>query len=463
MIPESDLYSEFIAVNSLNSTNLRCGFVHSEDHTASDDGFINYMQLFYCTFGNQKLKAVPFSVIWLLVLFTGLGVTADDFLCPSLLLISKTLRLSQNIAGVTFLAFGNGAPDIFSSLAGIKQSRPELVIGELFGIFVTTVVAGSIFLNQEFDVMKRPLMRDLIFYLFASYFTWFIFFRRTINIYHAIGEMHYLCFVLLTTECSVYIGRIVNNKYRSQVKSETCFNESQTIISQAHSLHCRSRLGSVDTLTASVESRLESMSEFKEFLIHICPIDLMEWTEETLFSKICQLWKSPLYFLLTITVPVVDFESHKNNWCRLLNCIHCVTGPFVVLVLTSNLKLHVGGCPVAVIVMGIALVFSILVYFTSIRDFPPSYHWIFGYLGFVVSVIWIYALANEVVSLLRAIGIMFDLSDVILGLTVLAWGNSLGDLISNLSMARQGFPRMGISACFGGPLLSILFKISKLE
>ena len=35
--------------------------------------------------------------------------------------------------GVTFLAFGNGAPDIFSSLAGIAQSRPELVIGELFG------------------------------------------------------------------------------------------------------------------------------------------------------------------------------------------------------------------------------------------------------------------------------------------------------------------------------------------
>lgn len=30
------------------------------------------------------------------------------------------------------------------------------------------------------------------------------------------------------------------------------------------------------------------------------------------------------------------------------------------------------------------------------------------------------------------------------------------DLISNTAMARQGFSRMAVSACFGGPLLSIL-------
>ena len=31
------------------------------------------------------------------------------------------------------------------------------------------------------------------------------------------------------------------------------------------------------------------------------------------------------------------------------------------------------------------------------------------------------------------------------------------DLITNLSIAKQGFPKMGLSVCFGGPLLSILF------
>ena len=40
------------------------------------------------------------------------------------------VRLSQNIAGVTIMALGNGAPDIFSALAGIGQGRPELVFDD---------------------------------------------------------------------------------------------------------------------------------------------------------------------------------------------------------------------------------------------------------------------------------------------------------------------------------------------
>eukprot|EP01086_Lenisia_limosa_P003842 TRINITY_DN1857_c0_g1_i1.p1 TRINITY_DN1857_c0_g1~~TRINITY_DN1857_c0_g1_i1.p1 ORF type:complete len:117 (+),score=9.98 TRINITY_DN1857_c0_g1_i1:317-667(+) len=41
-------------------------------------------------------------------------------------------------------------------------------------------------------------------------------------------------------------------------------------------------------------------------------------------------------------------------------------------------------------------------------------------------------------------------------MTVLAWGNSLGDMVSNLSVAKQGMAGMAVSACFGGPLLNLL-------
>ena len=51
---------------------------------------------------------------------------------------------------------------------------------------------------------------------------------------------------------------------------------------------------------------------------------------------------------------------------------------------------------------------------------------------------------------------MFGLSDAILGLTVLAWGNSIGDLIADTAMAKRGHPRTGFSACFGGPLFNLL-------
>lgn len=35
----------------------------------------------------------------------------------------------------------------------------------------------------------------------------------------------------------------------------------------------------------------------------------------------------------------------------------------------------------------------------------------------------------------------------------------VADLIADVAMARQGFPRTGISACFGGPLFSILLSL----
>lgn len=106
-----------------------------------------------------------------------------------------------------------------------------------------------------------------------------------------------------------------------------------------------------------------------------------------------------------------------------------------------------------------AVVVLPLVTFTSRADRPPVYHTLFAYLGFFMSVAMIYTIANEVVDILQSIGVIFNISKFLLGLTVLAWGNSIGDFISNLSMAKNGFPRMAISACFGGPVLSKFINI----
>jgi sodium/potassium/calcium exchanger 6 len=80
-----------------------------------------------------------------------------------------TYRLLHNIAGVTILAFGNGAPDFFTALAAVNQRRTELILGGLFGagIFVTTVVAGSVIIAKPFKLMKRPFLRDVTFYIAA--------------------------------------------------------------------------------------------------------------------------------------------------------------------------------------------------------------------------------------------------------------------------------------------------------
>ena len=61
--------------------------------------------------------------------------------------------------------------------------------------------------------------------------------------------------------------------------------------------------------------------------------------------------------------------------------------------------------------------------------------------------------------MLKAIGVILNISDAILGLTIFAVGNSLGDLVADITIARMGYPKMALSACFGGPMLNILLGI----
>ena len=61
--------------------------------------------------------ALIFLIPWLLMLLLALGSTADNFLMPQLNYLSELLRLRPDVAGVTLLAFGNGAPDVFTAIA----------------------------------------------------------------------------------------------------------------------------------------------------------------------------------------------------------------------------------------------------------------------------------------------------------------------------------------------------------
>eukprot|EP01090_Pellita_catalonica_P016277 TRINITY_DN4614_c0_g2_i1.p1 TRINITY_DN4614_c0_g2~~TRINITY_DN4614_c0_g2_i1.p1 ORF type:complete len:221 (-),score=26.21 TRINITY_DN4614_c0_g2_i1:65-682(-) len=79
--------------------------------------------------------------------------------------------------------------------------------------------------------------------------------------------------------------------------------------------------------------------------------------------------------------------------------------------------------------------------------------------SFVIEICMIYVLANEIVNVLKTLGIVLGLSHSILGITVLAWGNSVADLTADVIMAKSGFPTMAIAACFGGPLFNMLIGI----
>jgi len=83
----------------------------------------------------------------------------------------------------------------------------------------------------------------------------------------------------------------------------------------------------------------------------------------------------------------------------------------------------------------------------------PRWFALLIFAGFVMTVVWLNLLANEVVALIEAIGLISGISTSILGLTVIAIGNSIGDLVADTAAARGSDVRMAVAACFGSPLL----------
>lgn len=80
----------------------------------------------------------------------------------------------------------------------------------------------------------------------------------------------------------------------------------------------------------------------------------------------------------------------------------------------------------------------------------------FALLGFLVAATWIDVFADELVQALEFFGVALGVPEPVLGLTVLAWGNSVGDLSTNVAMAKKGLANMALTACFAGPVFNML-------
>ncbi|KAJ2982584.1 hypothetical protein NUW58_g6410 [Xylaria curta] len=146
----------------------QCAFVKRNCHD-NEAGLFEYLTLYYCGLGHIQPLAFAILVLWLGLLFTTIGIAASDFFSVNLSTISTFLGLSESLAGVTFLAFGNGSPDVFSTFAAMSSNSGSMAVGELIGaaVFITTVVAGSMALVREFRVARRTFVRDICFFIAA--------------------------------------------------------------------------------------------------------------------------------------------------------------------------------------------------------------------------------------------------------------------------------------------------------
>lgn len=448
-------------VCGLNASD-RCDFVRTNPDCRSDGGYLDYLEGIFCHFPPNLLPlAITLYALWLLYLFLILGVTAAKFFCPNLSAISTTLKLSHNVAGVTFLAFGNGAPDIFSALVAFSDPRTaSLALGALFGagVLVTTVVAGGIAILRPFMVASRPFLRDIIFYMVAVFLVFTALYLGRVTLAWALGYLGLYVFYVVTVVLCTWIYQW--QRRRSLVCSVP---DTPEMLSDSEEDQVSSNTNSYD-YGEEYRPLLFYQETTAQILVQaLNPLDYRKWRNKSAYWRALKVFKLPVEFLLLLTVPVMDPDKEDGNWKRPLNCLHLVISPlFVVLTLQSGAYgvYEIGGLfPVWAVVVIAGTALAAVTFFATSNSKPPRLHWLFAFLGFLTSALWINAAATEVVNILRSLGVVFWLSNTVLGLTLLAWGNSIGDAFSDFTLARQGYPRMAFSACFGGIIFNILVGV----
>ncbi|KAF8269558.1 Sodium/calcium exchanger protein-domain-containing protein [Lactarius quietus] len=144
----------------------QCKVVH--DFCPTSDTFLSipYLQTYFCASPSSRPFVFIGLLFWLIFLFSTLGISASDFFCPNLATIAQLLNLDENVAGVTFLAFGNGSPDVFATFSALRTNSGSLAIGELLGAasFIVSCVVGSMCIIKPFRVHRGPFLRDSAFF-----------------------------------------------------------------------------------------------------------------------------------------------------------------------------------------------------------------------------------------------------------------------------------------------------------
>ncbi|XP_072291717.1 sodium/potassium/calcium exchanger 1-like isoform X2 [Eucyclogobius newberryi] len=121
------------------------------------------------TIEERRRGWVAFHILGMMYMFVSLAIVCDEFFVPALGVITDKLAISDDVAGATFMAAGGSAPELFTSLIGVFIAHSNVGIGTIVGsaVFNILFVIGmcALFSREMLHLTWWPLFRDVSFYI----------------------------------------------------------------------------------------------------------------------------------------------------------------------------------------------------------------------------------------------------------------------------------------------------------
>ena len=441
-----------------NGFSTECAYVQAA--CSNKEAIIDFFSFYYCNI-NQNIPIMSIiSFLCVMLCFNFCSVLADYYISPSLEVISKKLKLSAAVAGCTILAIGNGAPDLMSAFVAGKKSSEGVAIatGALLGgcLFnITVVISFCIIGAKKIKIEKNDMIRDSASILFAVGYFIIIGSIGIITIYWTLG---FFCLYLFYIAYQAIFKKMTEereNDIQDMIKESLSF-----MVSDLFSNKCTSKFSNLKMTDFPMVKKTKSddQNQTNQNLILVDDFNSPMIEESQFFLKFRIFYKKAFTFIINLTLP--GFE--EDHWNLYLTSLTPIFGSGLIFWRFQFIQYYDSSPELFFIIFGsisVAIILISILIFTFGRrtNLAEKYSGIFAGISFVGALLWMEIIVTVFIDWLSYVTVISEISPSFLSLTMLAWGNSLGDLFMGYSLSKNGLGEMAVIGTYSGQIFGLLF------
>uniref|UniRef100_A0A8C1VGI1 Sodium/calcium exchanger membrane region domain-containing protein n=1 Tax=Cyprinus carpio TaxID=7962 RepID=A0A8C1VGI1_CYPCA len=415
---------------------------------------------------DRRHGAVVLHMFGMIYMFIALAIVCDEFFVPALTVITEKLKISDDVAGATFMAAGGSAPELFTSVIGVFISHSNVGIGTIVGsaVFNILFVIGmcAVFSREILNLTWWPLFRDVFFYIVGLIMLIIFFLDNYIMYWESISLLlayaAYVLFMKFNGNVETLVKGIIN---RNQVVEVEAQPKVMHHLGEDNSIRLAKPRLQRGGSSASLHNSLMRNSIF-HLMIHTLDPLSEEFADSGKFRE-----KASILHKIAKKKCQVEDSNGVAGKNRLLNAslITTIIGNVDISHILSDqgeeddeedqplsLSWPESKRKRFTYLFILPIVLPLWITLPDVRKASFKKFFPITFLG---SICWIAGFSYLMVWWAHQVGETIGITEEIMGLTILAAGTSIPDLITSVIVARRGLGDMAVSSSVGSNIFDI--------
>ncbi|XP_058066258.1 mitochondrial sodium/calcium exchanger protein-like [Anopheles bellator] len=421
----------------------RCLFVRETEECRESVHYIDYMHFMYCAVDSSNVALFSAAIVGLLMVVVVLA-SIIHYLCTrryvdAILYASKSFRLTEYMAGVTLLTYGNGLPHVLSQVKHHQIADTERIYNQYLGsaVYQIAFLASTvIFMGRKFFVHPEVIVPNIIAVMLVAVLVEAFMYVEYVGLFKT--TILLIVYVIFLVALSAIASAL--NKRGDGARSLILLRDGD---------------GNVLEIAEPQTSSEERFGLWQQWYHYRDAYRTANW-----YGRLYTICMAPVELLALLILPRVHHLLPLGGWNKYLFTVSLNVLPpflFYTLLAESLTPNEMGFLCLGSLLTTLAGSVAICILTTNDQR-PVFFAYVALFTVFGTSYL-VLLLTRELVAILETLSIIADISPPTFAITILSWGHCWIDLVTYITLARRGYERLAFAACYGSPLFNILIGL----